>query len=179
MASYIFCKFVKTRQAIPTFHDVVNKQQTKKFVLPITEAKVIDVYDGDTVTIGFNLPGDNTVYRTSVRLIGIDCPEKKIPVKEQNLPHRISERTLNKIVTERVKELLLGKIVRVTDNETEMYGRLLANLHVDTPNGSICVSEILLKERMAVPYQGKKKNPPNDWMAYYEGHEEYVMNNSK
>ena len=60
-----------------------NKQQQIKeepipFVIPITEGKVIKVYDGDTITVQFRLPYKKSkLYKISVRLNSIDCPELK------------------------------------------------------------------------------------------------------
>jgi len=160
---------------LPAFCNVADYKKIEKFVLPITEGFIYKVYDGDTAHFTFELEGK--IYRSSVRFLGIDCPEKKIPKSEQKLQHRISEARLNEIATARVEELMLNKLVHFTDNKTEMYGRLLANIHVDTEEGSVCVNKVLLEERMAVPYMGKKKNVPNDWMEYYEGREEYPPKN--
>ena len=54
----------------------VNYEDTIPFIPPITHGKVIKVYDGDTITIAALLPYENSkLYRFSVRINGIDCPE--------------------------------------------------------------------------------------------------------
>ena len=54
----------------------INWENTKPFVPNITRAKVIKVYDGDTITIASKIHCmDFNYYRFSVRLANIDCPE--------------------------------------------------------------------------------------------------------
>ena len=57
---------------------MISWDDTIPFVAPITGGQVIKVYDGDTITIASKLPYETSpVYRFSVRLNGIDCPEIK------------------------------------------------------------------------------------------------------
>ena len=58
---------------------------TVPFVPKIKSAKVIKVYDGDTITIAYKISiFDRKYYRFSVRLARIDCPEirTKDPVEK-------------------------------------------------------------------------------------------------
>ena len=57
----------------------VKWKDTVPFTLPLKNGYVIKVYDGDTITIANRLPliNDDTIYRFSVRLNGIDTPEIK------------------------------------------------------------------------------------------------------
>ena len=49
-----------------------------QFIPPITSGHVIKVYDGDTITIVSKLPyKQSPLYKFSVRLKGLDCPEIK------------------------------------------------------------------------------------------------------
>ena len=54
-------------------------KETKIFIPPVSIAKVIKVYDGDTITVASRLPftdeRKDIIWRFSVRLNGIDCPE--------------------------------------------------------------------------------------------------------
>ena len=61
----------------------VGYANTVPFIPPITRGKVIKVYDGDTLTIASRLPGNETLYRFSVRLGGIDCPEMKSKIASE------------------------------------------------------------------------------------------------
>ena len=54
----------------------IKYEDTVEFTFPITEGKVIKVYDADTITIASKLPyKESPIYRLSVRLNGIDAPE--------------------------------------------------------------------------------------------------------
>jgi endonuclease YncB( thermonuclease family) len=57
-----------------------------KFVPPVSSGYVISVYDGDTITIASKLPYDlSPMYKFSVRLNNIDCPEirTKNPIEKE------------------------------------------------------------------------------------------------
>ena len=56
----------------------INMTEVKPFIPPISSGFVVKVYDGDTITIASKLPYESSpLYRFSVRLNGIDCPEIK------------------------------------------------------------------------------------------------------
>jgi len=75
-------------------------KDTIPYIPAIESGKVIKVYDGDTITIATKLPHDNEhVYRFSVRLRGIDCPEmRKADEKEKAILARdfVSQRIMHK-----------------------------------------------------------------------------------
>ena len=53
-------------------------KDTIKFIPQIKKCTVVSVYDGDTITIASKLPFRNSpIYRWSLRIYGIDCPEMK------------------------------------------------------------------------------------------------------
>ena len=55
--------------------ETITYESTVEYIPNVREGKVIKVYDGDTITVGFYNTGDPTPYRISVRLLGIDTPE--------------------------------------------------------------------------------------------------------
>ena len=65
-----FLLFIRKKMEKQTYYN------TPKFTLKnkIYEAKILDIYDGDTITICINLEGFNYV-KMNVRLDGIDTPE--------------------------------------------------------------------------------------------------------
>jgi endonuclease YncB( thermonuclease family) len=71
----------------------------------IEKGIVIKVYDGDTITIASKLPyRDSKLYRFSVRLNGIDCPEIKGKTAQEKqcaqiAKQEMSDLVLNKMVT--------------------------------------------------------------------------------
>lgn len=57
-------------------------RKAKAFIPDVYYGKVIKVYDGDTITIATRLSGKGTIYKFSVRLLGIDTPEMRSKVPE-------------------------------------------------------------------------------------------------
>ena len=132
------------------------KEEPIPFVIPITEGKVIKVYDGDTITVQFKLPYKKSkLYKISVRLNGIDCPELK--TKNE------IEKQCSQIAKQKVSDLLMGKTVQFKNVGMEKYGRLLADVYYNDK----CVNEWLLDNHLAIKYDGGTKQPPENWMEYY------------
>jgi len=89
------------------------------FVPPITRGRVIKVYDGDTITIVNYLPNTEApLYRFSVRLLGIDCPEMKTSDSNE---HKVAI-----IARDKLSDLILHKIVELKNVSKDKYGRILA-----------------------------------------------------
>ena len=126
------------------------------FVPPIEKGIVIKVYDGDTITIASKLPyAKSPIYRFSVRLSGIDCPEMKSDNAE--------EKECAQLAKQKVTELLLNKVVTLHNCQTEKYGRILADIYIE----NFCVNNYLVKTRLAVMYDGGTKFHPKNWMKYH------------
>lgn len=147
--------------------DILNKlkrqiewNETVPFVPPIHFGIVIKVYDGDTITIASHLPYINSpLYRFSVRLNGIDCPEIKGKTEEEKECAVIAKKTLS--------DMIMSKMVTLKNIKTEKYGRILADVYVD----NICLNDYMIEKRLAVIYDGGTKNTPSNWMSYYKGDE--------
>jgi micrococcal nuclease len=107
---------------------------------------VVTVFDGDTVEV--LLDGGHT---EKVRYLMIDAPELHHPKRE------IEEFGLEAALVNR--NLVLGKRVRLeTDvQKRDRFGRLLAFVWIDRPEGSILVNEKLVEEGFALPFT----LPPN------------------
>jgi micrococcal nuclease len=121
----------------------VHYNDTVKFVLPIETCKVIKVYDGDTVTVAFYHGG--TLYRTQVRLLGIDCPEMKGPSEKEKGRAKLARDTLH--------DKIMDKVVELKKTSTEKYGRLLAEIWYRGEN----INEWMVRQGHAVPYEGDTK----------------------
>lgn len=131
-------------------------KDTVQFVPPVEKGIVIKVYDGDTITIASKLPySESPLYRFSVRLNGIDCPE--IKGKDEN------EKECAQIAKQEMSELILNKIVTLKNVETEKYGRILADVYI----GDLHLNKYMLEKRLAVAYDGGTKISPKNWMNYY------------
>lgn len=129
---------------------------TIPYIPPITCGKVIKVYDGDTITIATKLPYDGSpIYRFSVRINGIDCPEMK--TQDRN------ERTCANIAKQKVCNMIFNKVVHLKNVKLEKYGRILADVYLQ----DISVGDMLCKCNLAVKYDGGTKKSPKDWLEYY------------
>ena len=131
-------------------------KDTIQFIPPITSGKVIKVYDGDTITIASKLPYENSlIYRFSIRIKGIDCPEIRT--------HNLDEKEIALIAKNFVQDKCLNKIVELKNLSTEKYGRILADVFVEDIN----IGNELIKNKLSVPYNGGKKLVPDNWKIYY------------
>lgn len=134
----------------------IDWKDTVQFVPPVEKGVVIKVYDGDTITIASKLPyPDSPLYRFSVRLNGIDCPE--IKGKDE------VEKQCAQIAKQEMSDLILNKIVTLKNVETEKYGRILADVYI----GELHLNKHMIEKRLAVTYDGGTKISPKNWMNYY------------
>ena len=134
----------------------IDWKDTIPFVPPVEKGVVIKVYDGDTITIASKLPyPESKLYRFSVRLNEIDCPE--IKSKDEN------EKQCAQIAKQEMSDLVLNKIVTLKNVDTEKYGRILADVYI----GDLHVNKHMIEKRLAVTYDGGTKISPSNWMIYY------------
>jgi endonuclease YncB( thermonuclease family) len=132
-------------------------EDTIPFKPPITGGMVIKVYDGDTITVASKLPyRKSALYRWSVRIRGIDCPEMKSHDKNEKMVARIAQTKLS--------TMILNKSVKLENVSNDKYGRVLADVYYKKTN----ISNFMLKNKLAVEYYGKTKKPPTNWLKYYE-----------
>lgn len=106
------------------------------------KAKVLEVYDGDTITALVDL-GFHTQMTLKARLVGIDAPEIRGDEKNAGIKTR-----------DRLAELVLGKSVtlKTHKDKREKYGRWLAEVFVS--DQVISVNNQLINEGLAAPYEG-------------------------
>jgi endonuclease YncB( thermonuclease family) len=127
-----------------------------QFIPPVNKGLVIKVYDGDTITIASKLPySESCIYRFSVRLNGIDCPEIKGKTE--------SEKQCAQIAKKELSNLILNKIISLKNVQNEKYGRILADVYLD----DLHLNNFMIEKRLAVTYNGGTKVCPNNWMDYY------------
>jgi len=103
-------------------------------------AKVIKVYDGDTITVELDL-GFKIKKEEKIRLIGINTPEVRGEEREQGLISR-----------DRLRELILGKdiIIRTQKDKKGKYGRYLGDITYTCEDGEIYfVNDWLVTEGLA------------------------------
>jgi endonuclease YncB( thermonuclease family) len=131
----------------------ITWKECKPYIPDVVCGKVIKVYDGDTITIASKLhnSNDETIYRFSVRLSGIDSAEMKSKNEIERL-HAVQSR-------DALAAIVLGKLVILKNVSVEKYGRLLADVYYN----NIWLNEWMLKNNYAVPYDGGTKIIPNEW----------------
>lgn len=141
------------------------------FEPPSGMCKILSVYDADTVRVALPM-SDGTLSKFSVRLMGIDAPERKPPRKN-------STHDFEKIAAMRARARLLQiavdpgtpleftgcaksmctdskHLVRLEAKMFDKYGRILGEIF--TTDG-MNVSSILKKEGWARPYDGNTRDP--------------------
>lgn len=140
----IFCKRDTFRP--PKYLQEITYHDCRRFIPDICYAKVVKVYDGDTITIACKYPKrGNQLYRFSVRLAGIDAPEMNADAYIDRLKANISKTELYNLV--------FNETVKLKNIKNEKYGRLLADVYLY----DLHINDWLLKNNYAVQYNGGRK----------------------
>lgn len=132
-----------------------DRKNLPKYIPQVTKGRVVNVYDGDTLTLAARLPNDNTIYKFSVRLRGLDCPEVRTNDKSEKL---IAMKARNYVSSK-----VLGEMVTLFNVDLDKYGRLLAGVLYNEQKD---LADELISERLAVKYDGGTKISPTDWVKY-------------
>lgn len=125
--------------------DKVTYQSCKPARPDFTQAKVIKVYDGDTVTLG-----TLDLNRYSCRIFGIDTAEMRTKDKIEK-EHAIASRDF-------LRSRIGDQVVLVNIVGTDKYGRVLAVLECNGEN----INQLMMRDGGAVEYNGGTK-PETDW----------------
>lgn len=147
------------------------KNFTEAFNNYNVHARLLSVYDADTVSVAFLFPNTSNYYKYNVRLIGIDSPEMKS--KDAKLRTKADEaRTLllkylipnetetSKYFSNKKKEhqqyLAENTInIRLECQSLDKYGRILANIY--NTQHTISASEYLANQNVVYKYDGGTK----------------------
>jgi len=117
-------------------------------------AKVVGVYDGDTIRVVFKFNGD--YYKFSIRLMGIDTPELR--TKNEN------EKKCGYYVKGILEDKILNKIIKLECVGEDKYGRILANIYLEKEN----INKYLIDNKYAYPYEGGTKKSFEELEEYYK-----------
>ena len=130
----------------------------EKFIPDLKYGKVIKVYDGDTITALCPVLNSNNkqIYKFSIRIRGIDCPELRTT--------NVTEKEISQKARRFVNERLMHKLVRFTNVSFDKYGRILCNVFINNIN----ISTQLCEQRLAVSYLGGTKKSPKCWKRFHE-----------
>ncbi len=103
------------------------------------KATVTKVYDGDTITVDFDLGFGILIRKQKIRLLGINTPEIRGPEKPQGIISRdaLRQRILGKVVT-----------IKTSKDKKGKYGRWLGEVFMEEEN----INKWLLKEGYAKAY---------------------------
>ena len=116
-------------------------------------AKVVDVYDGDTITIViFN---KFSFEKHKLRMYGYDSPEMKPKLDKENRNHEIEKA---KEAKQFISDLLLNKIVTFESMGYDKYGRLLGKIYTDNLCSKHDVNQLMLDKGHGYAYYGGTKN---------------------
>lgn len=156
--SFLFCCLFMFLGANPSYGWERKPRWHKAGPFRVTLIKVVD---GDSVRIdGFQELGPDAYM--DVRLRGIDAPETYMC-----RPHKISQ-SCAQCANERKEGLRSKKFLRefidskdalrVVDIEPDKYnGRIVADLQVLRGGKWLSLSQVMLENRLAIPYDGGKK----------------------
>lgn len=108
---------------------------------------VIEVIDGDTVEVDIDLGFGVWMRSEHIRIQGVDTPESKTTNKE--------EKVFGLLAKKHVEGLLpVGKECTLMSMEFRgKFGRILGDIKVD----GVTLSESLISNHLAVPYNGENK----------------------
>lgn len=127
------------------------------------EARVLDVYDGDTLTLAipFSGGGDSRkCYRFQVRIHGIDTPEMRGDDKPEGTKARdrvidlLTDGEITSVTSRKDLRDALSKkpyLVFIECQAFDKYGRVLGKVYHPNRNGRL-LSEILIEEGLGKPY---------------------------
>lgn len=98
-------------------------------------AKIVGVYDGDTVTAIVDL-GFRVSITEKIRLFGLNAPEVKGETRTDGLISR-----------DKLRDKILGKevIIKTFKDSTEKYGRYIGEIYLESEN----INEWLITEGLA------------------------------
>lgn len=107
-------------------------------------AKVVSIYDGDSLRADIDLGLGMWKHNERIRLAGIDTPEIRGAEREAGL-------TAKKFLVDMVEGRTV--VIQTTKDKEGKYGRLLGVVWVRTEDGGYSnINELLVVKGMAVPY---------------------------
>ena len=113
--------------------------------------KVVNVYDGDTIKVVFDLNG--SFYRWNVRMLGYNSPEMRVsinnPARDTIKQLAINSRDFLKSVIQNDEQLVYIKC-----GGFDKYGRLLGIVYINKDD-KVSVNQLMIDNHKGVPYDGR------------------------
>lgn len=136
-----------------------------------TLARVVDVYDGDTLKIVFKFK--DTFYKFDARLINIDaCEIRNTNTELKNKAIEARDFVVSLLLKQKhdtysnISQLFENNVVIVTVfcYDFDKYGRILVDIFTqDSEN----IKDLLIEHKLAHYYDGGKKLTEDELIAYY------------
>ena len=117
-------------------------------------ATVIDIVDGDTITVDIDLGFNVKLANQKVRLLGVDTPESRTSDKIEKIFGIASKEYCKKFIDECKDKTVV--IRTYLSNSEEKFGRLLGE--IINPTTKKILNEELIKNNYAVKYLGENKD---------------------
>ncbi len=120
----------------------------QKFVY---EAKVLDIHDGDTISVEIDL-GFQITFKDKIRFYGLNAPELRVRDEKRKLV----ENPLGLKTLEVVKSFIkVGDTITLetVKDKKEKYGRYLANVYVSKGKEQVLLNKYLLDNNFAEPLE--------------------------
>jgi endonuclease YncB( thermonuclease family) len=123
-------------------------RQWRSITGPVT-AQIIRIIDGDTIEVDAH-PWPGHAVRVSVRLRGIDTPERRSRCPGRRAAAQLARNELERLVS----GVPTVELINVAGGK--YYGRVLADMKA----GSRDIASAMLASGLARPYQGGKRRKP-------------------
>ena len=125
-----------------------GENQWRSIAGPVT-ARVIRIIDGDTIEVDAH-PWPGHAVRVSVRLRGIDTPERRSRCADQRAAALLARDELERLVTG------FPTVELISVSGCKYYGRVLADMKA----GNRDVAAAMLESGLARAYRGGKRHKP-------------------
>jgi len=127
---------------------VAADSQWRSIAGPVT-AQIVRIIDGDTLEVDAH-PWPGHAVRVSVRLRGIDTPERRSRCPDQRAAAELARNELERLVS----GFSTVELINVAGGK--YYGRVLADMKA----GSRDIASAMVASGLARPYQGGKRHKP-------------------
>jgi endonuclease YncB( thermonuclease family) len=141
----------KTRAEILSeeLQSAVKQKYDFSFAGMMFQAKVVDVYDGDTIRIAFHFRGKLTQWKA--RMLGYDSPEMR---PRMTVHDRDQVKNAAAAARDTLKGRIDGKIVSVGCGKFDKFGRILITVELPGLHGT--VNDWMVENNYGTPYIGDK-----------------------
>jgi len=117
-------------------------------------AKVVDVYDGDSITVIFKFNGNFQKFK--IRMEGYDSPEMR--------SKDLLEKEYAQKAKQALSDLILNQLVRLECGKSDKYGRILGKVYTLE---NVCANDYMKHNKYGYVYDGGTKKKFDQLHDYY------------